>query len=322
MKHIISIFASTALMLASCDRAFELDLPLAVDSHRLSIGQEEGTTHILVYADGPWTASFDTDLTWATLDRTSGDGNSEVVFSYSENFGIARQARLVLTKGDLKETVHITQSGPVISPAYKFESASHSLAIGGGTAVFYVSGNLEHSLDAIRVAAVYEKDGEPVPVTGGDTDPDHWITSAQPFADHLMLEIDYNVMKVARSADIVVTIDDPTGRTMRSIMTLTQTADKPVLQFASISGTYGKAAATAVAKCTRNNVYAYEADTIIRLPADAEWLSNVRLTSEGLEFTMEENLTGKLRSAIVNITYIDSFAAVVKAGYTVVQKAE
>ena len=322
MKHIISTLTFTALMLASCDRAFELDLPLAVDSHRLTVGQEEGLTHIMVYADGPWTASFDTDLTWATLDRTSGEGNSEVVFSCSENFGIARQARIVLSKSDLKDTVYITQNGPVVSPAYKFDSASHSLAVGGGTAVFYVSGNLEHSLDAIRVAAIYEKDGEPVPVSGNDTDPDHWITAAQPFADHLVLEIDYNVTKAARSADIVVTIDDPTGRTMRSIMNLTQTADKPVLQFASISGTYGKAAATAVAKCIKNNVYAYEADTIIQLPADADWLSGVHLTGEGLEFTMEENLSGKLRSAAVNITYIDSFATVVKAGYTIVQKAE
>jgi len=321
-RNIISLLLPAALALASCDKAFELRLPLAVDSHRLKLSQEEGSTHILVYADGAWTASFDRELSWASLDRTSGEGNSEVVFSYGENLGIARQARLILTKGNLRDTVCLTQAGPVTNPSYKFASSVNSIAVGGGQSSFSVMGNLEHSTDAIRVSAVFEEGGVRDTVALGRVDADngHWITAAEPLADRLVLTLDYNVTKAERSAEILVTIDDPTGRTMKSVMTLVQTADKPALQLESVSGTYGKDAQAVLVRSLENNIYAYEDDTIITSGED--WISDIRLTKDGLAFSLEENETGAMRSAVISLTYIDDFAAIVKAGFTVVQKAE
>lgn len=311
-----------SLTLQACDKAFDLKLPLAVDSHKLSLSQEEGSTHILVYADGAWSASFDKDIEWASLDRTSGKGNSEIVFTYTENLGIARQARLILGRGELKDTVYLTQSGPVTNPSYKFVSQSNTLAVGGGLVSFPVVTNLEHSTEALMVAAVF-LDGEvrdTVSLSGNAEDNSHWITAARAYADHLALELDYNVTKAERSADILVTIDDPTGRTMKSVMSLTQTADKPVLQLASVSGTFGSEAQTALVKSVKNNVYAYDADTVIKTDGGDGWVSGVRLTKDGLEFNLEENTTGSMRSATISITYIDDFAAIVRASFTIAQK--
>ena len=308
--------------LFSCDAPFELKLPLAVDSHRLKLPQAEGSTHILVYADVEWTASLDGDPQWASIDRGAGEGNSEVVFTYGENLGIAREARLLLATDSRRDTVRLIQDGPVTNPSYKFAQSSNKLAVGGGRASFPVSGNLEHSTDAIRVAAVFEENGvrDTLALSTVETDNGHWITAAQPLADRLILTLDYNVTKAERNALILVTIDDPTGRTMKSTMTLIQTADKPVLQLASLSGTYGAPAQEVLVKSVKNNIFAYEDDTIFQIGAD--WITDAHLTSEGLAFSLSENETGAIRSASVSLTYIDDFASIVKASFTVVQKAE
>lgn len=321
-RDIITLMCAGSFALFSCDAPFELKLPLAVDSHRLKLSQAEGSTHILVYADGDWTASLDGDPQWAQLDRNSGEGNSEVVFTYGENLGIAREARLLLATDSRRDTVRLVQDGPVTNPSYKFAQSSNKLAVGGGRASFPVSGNLEHSTDAIRVAAVFEENGvrDTVALSTVETDNGHWITAAQPLADRLILTLDYNVTKAERNALILVTIDDPTGRTMKSTMTLIQTADKPVLQLASLSETYGAPAQEVLVKSVKNNIFAYEDDTIFQIGAD--WITDAHLTSEGLAFSLSENETGAIRSASVSLTYIDDFASIVKASFTVVQKAE
>lgn len=321
-SNIITFICAGSLVLSSCDAPFELKLPLAVDSHRMKLPQTGGSTHILVYAEGEWTASLDGSPQWAQLDRISGEGNSEVVFTYGENLGIAREARLLLATDSRRDTVRLVQDGPVTNPSYRFTQNVNRLAVGGGRASFPVSGNLEHSTDAIRVAAVFEENGvrDTVTLNSVETDNGYWITAADPLADRLILTLDYNVTKSERNALILVTIDDPTGRTMKSTMTLTQTADKPVLQLASLSGTYGPGAQEVLVESVRNNIFAYEDDTIFQV--DADWITDAHLTSDGLVFTLSENETGAMRSASVSLTYIDDFASIVKAAFTIVQKTE
>lgn len=323
IRNIITFLILTLAVLSSCDKAFKLELPLAVDSHLLKLSSGEGSTHILVYADGPWTAKLNGDPAWATIDRNSGEGNSELVFTYEENLGIARQAQLILERANLRDTIRLTQSGPITNPSYKFDSRNHSIAAGGGRASFRASGNLEHSVDAIRVAAIFTN-GEvcdTVALTKEVVDNGTWITAAEPMADRLVLHLDYNLTKAERSAEILVTIDDPTGRTMKSTMTLVQTADKPILQMSSLSATYEKNAQDVVFKSLKNNIYAYEDDTIIMVSNNAEWIQNPRLTETGLVFSLAEN-TGAMRTSTISLTYIDDFANIVKSSVTIVQKGE
>ena len=118
MKHdMISIRALLAAALlalgaAACDKPFEMDLPLAVNQHTITLKKEAGSTHILVWWDGCWSARFDKPIDWGSLNKATGEGNSDIVFTYSTNYGISRTVGLVLERGELRDTIQINQDGP------------------------------------------------------------------------------------------------------------------------------------------------------------------------------------------------------------------
>lgn len=65
------LIALTALTtaLTGCQEDFELDLPLAVSARELSLTKDAGSTHVLVYSNGDWTAilrlaTYESDIRW------------------------------------------------------------------------------------------------------------------------------------------------------------------------------------------------------------------------------------------------------------------
>ena len=60
------LIALTALTtaLTGCQEDFELDLPLAVSARQLSLTKDAGSTPVLVYSNGHWTAPFTRPLPW------------------------------------------------------------------------------------------------------------------------------------------------------------------------------------------------------------------------------------------------------------------
>ena len=118
-KSIVGIMAAMlafATVITGCQNDFELDLPLAVSSRELSLKETAGSTHVLVYSDGEWTAHLTRNVKWASINKTAGYGNHEIVFSYSANYGISRKVGVVFTKGALRDTVMFTQAGTVTEP--------------------------------------------------------------------------------------------------------------------------------------------------------------------------------------------------------------
>ena len=95
------LIALTALTtaLTGCQEDFELDLPLAVSARELSLTKDAGSTHVLVYSNGDWTARFTRPVKWASLNKLQGYGNNEIVFTYSANYGISRKIGVVFEKG-------------------------------------------------------------------------------------------------------------------------------------------------------------------------------------------------------------------------------
>ena len=88
-----------------------MDLPLAVAARELSLTKDAGSTHVLVYSNGDWTARFTRNVKWASLNKLQGYGNNEIVFTYSANYGISRKVGVVFEKGELTDTVMFTPSG-------------------------------------------------------------------------------------------------------------------------------------------------------------------------------------------------------------------
>lgn len=321
MKRISVIFAALALA-ASCDKPFEMDLPLSVAQRNISLTKDAGSTHLLVYSDGEWTASFSEPVEWASLNKVSGYGNSDLVFTYSANYGIARRVGIVLSKGELRDTVLMTQAGPVTLASYKLSDSSVELPQTPGVVSVGVSSNLYYSTDALTVTAIYTGiDGAKDTVLVGSTpaEDDHWIIAADPQYDRFEFEVDYNLWGKNREVDLVIGINDPTGRPLRSILKVTQSTAKPVFTLSSVSGTYDAAAQTVVVPAAKNNIWPYTSNTFIE--SNSEWVKNAVLTSEGLKFTLEENLTGIPRSARLTVNFISDMGDSIKASFSIRQNA-
>ena len=101
--------------LAACSKPFELDLPLAVDSHEYKLSSKAGEARIFFYTTQPWTIAFEpAECAWATLNRMSGDGKDqveEILFTYEQNNDPDREVTLVITAGNLKEEIIMFQTG-------------------------------------------------------------------------------------------------------------------------------------------------------------------------------------------------------------------
>ena len=91
LKYIFRILGGllvSAFLVFSCDKPYEMNLPLAVNSHKLTLNSPSGSTHILIWADGDWTAGFGREINWGSLNKLEGSGNSDIEFSYAANYGV------------------------------------------------------------------------------------------------------------------------------------------------------------------------------------------------------------------------------------------
>lgn len=124
MSNMVSrIFKNALLSIASllvfstCEKPFELNLPLAVDSHEYDLSSSAGQARIFFYTTSEWTITFEPeDCSWATLNRTSGNGQEpveEILFTYGENVDPDREVILVINAGGLQEKIKMFQKGTV-----------------------------------------------------------------------------------------------------------------------------------------------------------------------------------------------------------------
>lgn len=116
MKTGALIIAALSVLL-SCDKPFELDLPLAVDSHEFKLSSKAGQARVFFYTNRAWTLTVEpADCSWATVNRTSGNGQEdveEILFKYELNEDADRKAILHITAGELKDSIVMSQTGIV-----------------------------------------------------------------------------------------------------------------------------------------------------------------------------------------------------------------
>ena len=114
MKKCLLLFTALSALVA-CNKSFELDLPLAVDSHEYKLSAKAGEARIFFYTTRRWEITLEpSDCSWATLNRTSGNGKEpveEIIFTYEQNNDPDREVTLVITAGDLKEEIIMFQTG-------------------------------------------------------------------------------------------------------------------------------------------------------------------------------------------------------------------
>ena len=110
----VLVIAATFAFL-SCNKPFELDLPLAVDSHEYHLSSKAGKARIFFYTNRSWTLTLEpADCAWASVNRTSGNGQDdveEILFTYDQNQDPDREVMIHITAGDLKESITMFQTG-------------------------------------------------------------------------------------------------------------------------------------------------------------------------------------------------------------------
>lgn len=111
MKKILTISLFIALAV-SCEKKFEFSQPLSLQSDKVELDAEEGSTPVIVYANDSWTASLVEGGAWGRIENTSGTGLGQVKFFYGSNEGLARKAVIEITsKGEVRSVTLVQKAG-------------------------------------------------------------------------------------------------------------------------------------------------------------------------------------------------------------------
>jgi len=331
MKHTFRFLLAAlagAMTVFSCDKPYELDLPLAVTQHNLTLQKAAGETHILVYADGAWTAGFTRQVEWASLNKLSGEGNHDIVLKYSANYGVSRQVGIVLTKGELRDTVHVTQLGEVTEGSVTFSSPAVTLLKSAADISAPISTNMQYSLSEFQVTTEYF-DGEGTSLgveTFGQEAPDTlhivpWVTIKDFTKSRLNYSVAENATDDARIAVIRLFVQDAEDAVFAATQTVTQGIAEAQFALDATSGEFAGFSGEYVITASQNNVYLYTNNLEYTIPEDAaEWLTDVKLTDAGLSFKVTKNESGAERKATVGVKYTNG-GTTIEQSYEVIQKA-
>ena len=353
-------FVALTMTLTGCLKDYEMDLPLAVTSRDLQISKEAGSTHVLVYSDGEWTARLTRPVTWASLDRTSGFGNHEIVFTYSANYGISRKIGVVFQKGALADTVVFTQAGSLSEAQLSFNSGAMTLIKSEAEVFAPISTNLQYALGDIEAEIVYydenglaneplkvemtrqdgELDGEEGEEGGeggeGGEDPivpeepvvlpvDPWISNLVISKSGLTFKVSGNEGLFPRMAEIKLMISDANGTDYSTTCSVSQGIADPMFALEAAAGQYSGLSQSVLVPTTDNNLAAYapyfEKEVVYDEPVEEgmEWIKNVTITNEGLQFNLTVNKNDTPRKATINVSYTDAAGNTVSASYAVTQ---
>lgn len=298
---------TAVLTVVGCNKTFEMDLPLAVSSRVIDLTKDAGTTHIMIFADGDWTAKFTETTEWASLDRLNGNGNSEVVLSFSANYGLSRRLAIALAKSELKDTIFVNQAGMLSEPSLVWPCDSVGLCKNAGNATLKMKTNLYYSLQNIETAVEYKGEAK------------DWLSDVT-FDGRLMkFAFTENSSAERRRANISVKVAVPGNsstedKTETFNVTVSQSSDEPVLEIAEVE-TFAGMKAQAAVETPVNSVWAYAdnlkftVDYTPEVAPEEGWITNLALTPTALTFDIDDNMSGDDRSAVVKVFFNDELIA-------------
>ncbi len=348
-------FVTLTMTLTGCYKNYEMDLPLAVTSRDLNLTKEAGSTHVLVYSDGEWTARLTRPVKWASIDRQKGFGNHEIVFSYSANFGISRKIGVIFQKGALADTVMFKQAGSLSDGQLAFKSAALSLVRSEAEAFAPISTNLQYALGDVNAEIVYyDENGlanDPLPVEmtrqdengeeiegeegegEGEEEPevpvanpvDPWISDLVLTKSGLAFKVSANEGILPRVADVKLSIENADGDVVSTVCSVMQGLAEPMFTLEAASGQYSGLSQSVLVPTTDNNMAAYapyfEKEVVFaqEVVEGEEWITGVNITAEGLTFNLKMNEGETPRQATINLSYTDALGNTVSASYNVIQ---
>lgn len=314
-------------ILVSCDKEFKLELPLAVNDLSIGLGTAEGTTHVLVYSTGKWTATLadPADASWATIDEGWGSGNSDFVFSYTENFGLQRKCDIVITtdRGDTK-TITMTQKGAVQSATLIIGKQALLVPCGENIVNLPFTTNLGNALETIASFALYAEGTQAVgeeellfaPANGAGWVSDITVTDSQ-----LSFTTAPNDTQADRCAKVTLKVlDNVTGTTYEASVYVNQSTQAGY--FAVPNTVEVEPLGKPVTIPWETNMENYFDDTQVTVEYAEEsstgWLQDIQLTPQAITANVAESKYDGERHANVTIAYT-GVAGTVTASFLVIQ---
>ena len=218
----ITIILMFAAMLAGCHEDIPYDKPLTLSGEKNLLSASAGRTPVIVYTDGSWTAFLPGDCTWASIDRTTGDGTGQIIFSYEENVSFSRKAIITVTSGTHKKMIAMIQKSSG-ETEISFVQNEWKVARRSGKAHLPFSNIIpESELGNIR-ATVSTSDGGA------------WIGEVSVFTDELMFDIQANNSGKTRTAVVTATYTDVMGNCVTAEATISQTMEDGKVVFGKLT---------------------------------------------------------------------------------------
>ena len=216
--------------------------------------KDAGSTHVLVYSNGDWTARFTRPVKWASLNKLQGYGNNEIVFTYSANYGISRKIGVVFEKGSLTDTVMFSQAGAITDASLVLETGGYAAEVPVAdlhadqhqpALLHRRSGSQRHLLRQRRPAQ--RSRHRPDPRRRGrrgrrrrrrrrtQAQPvEPWISNVSATCKGITFEVTDNDSGFARIADLTLFIEDAKGEITKSVLTVTQGIALPALSWTAM----------------------------------------------------------------------------------------
>ena len=287
--------------LTACQKEYEIIDELGLSQHSLKVKAEPGFTHIAVYSTGSWSVALDRETDWASLDRLSGEGLGEFVFSWSANFGVARSVNIVVRRDGREETINVIQAGSIAAPYINIADSRVVLPRQHQDYEIQMSTNLGFCLDDFRARAIYYRDAVSVPDTleVGSAADNAWITGYEVLPDKVRLTVSENADGVDRNADIVYYMRDAAGSETRGSVSLTQSSEGPVFSLSADHVDYYANAEEYFVPSATNNIWSLPG---VELTSDVPWIGEMSLGEGGITFVTQQNQTGSPRSGQITLS--------------------
>lgn len=322
MKTIRFIFAVLLpFALAACQKPFEKEYGLEVDSNEYVVSVSGKAFPVYVYCSSAWTAGFDNPVDWAEItEGEHGSGVGMVRLHVKANYGEARSVVLVLKSGAYEQNVIVRQNAFTVDYYMTFGNGSLQLAAGSYMVRQRVTTNIPPEVIAASRAVTEAK------WVSGIT-PYKVISDNQVAGTNRKVEFEFSFVVLDNWAGMVRTavfdLGIPAEYTegMERVKTLSV---EQGAETASVAAVQPDAYTSASQECSVplvSNIVPVYRDMIVL--SDSDFVSGARVESDGqqlcLVFSLSENSSGTARSGKLVISYTDLNGTVTEAAVDIHQ---
>lgn len=311
MRKILTILLLSALAV-SCEKKFQFSQPLSLQSDKVELEAGEGSTPVIIYANGSWTASLTEGEAWAHLENTSGTGLGQVKFHYDANEGLARKAVIEISSAGEIRHISMVQKAGFGDIQLEFTEAVADLPRNAASGALPFLTNLPASeLSKLQVKALTEE-GTPV----------SWLGNLSIGEGAVNMSVSA-IEGTERVAVLTLTYTDALDKEYNATIKLTQKDQSPYLAFSAevIEKKYSSLAASVSLPFT-TNLLPYLKDIAQNATSSQPW-ARVALAEGGVQamvVDMDENTGSSERTATLTFPFRDAAGTTASFTYLLTQK--